>query len=81
MPRYEYICNKCDISFTAIHGMTDKLNKCNVCDSEGTVEIIPSILRSTQIQSKQKAGELVKQYIADTREYIEEQKKDLKNDY
>jgi len=61
--------------------MTDKLNKCNVCDSEGTVEIIPSILRSTQIQSKQKAGELVKQYIADTREYIEEQKKDLKNDY
>tara|TARA_R100000655_G_scaffold82550_1_gene122097 strand:- start:208 stop:453 length:246 start_codon:yes stop_codon:yes gene_type:complete len=81
VPRYEYICNKCDSSFTAIHGMADKLNKCDVCGTEGTVEIVPSILRSTQIQSKQKAGELVKQYIKDTKQYIEEQKKDLKNDY
>ena len=61
--------------------MTDKLSKCNVCGTEGAVEIVPSILRSTQIQDKQKAGELVKQYIKDTKKYIEEQKKDLKNDY
>ena len=79
------MCSKCEGIFSVVHSMTDKLNKCDICDNVGTVEIVPSILYTTQKVSEKKPGELVKQYIKDTKEYIEEQKqgliKDLKNDY
>ena len=85
MPRYEYWCSKCDDSFSTVHRMTEKLDQCAICESHGTVTIVPSILNTKHHTGKRKPGQLVKQYIKDTKEYVEEQKldlaKDLKNDY
>ena len=81
MPKYEYDCSNCGKSFFAVHGMSETLSECSLCGTEDTVLIVPSVLYAKHRTSLGKPGEIVKQYIQDTKEYIEEQKKDLVKDY
>ena len=81
MPRYDYACNQCGEVFSVVHGMTETINRCILCESEGTANILPSIVQTSHTKATKKAGELVKQYIKDTKEYVKQQKEELTRNY
>ena len=37
MPRYTYVCNKCNQYFDVIHSYKDKITKCEICEEDGVV--------------------------------------------
>ena len=80
MPRYKYYCSSCEQYFEAFHGMIEKLVQCELC-SEDSVHIVPSIPFSKSTNGPQKAGQLVKEYIKETKQAIFEEQQKLKKEY
>ena len=80
MPRHNYHCSDCEQYFEAFHGMVEKLEQCELCSSE-LVHIVPSIPYSKTTNKLQKTGELVKEYIENTKRSIAEEKQSLKKEY
>ena len=78
MPKYIYKCAKCEGIFTTIHGMTEDQDHCELCFESGTVKRIPQI-PSLKL-SNNNAGQLVKEYIEDTKNELIEEKKRLKSE-
>jgi putative FmdB family regulatory protein len=76
MPRYVYKCQSCEESFTVFHGMSEDQEHCEICGAVGTVKRIPQ-MPSVKIMS-QKAGQLVDEYIQDTKEELKREKEKLK---
>ena len=83
MPRYDYHCNECGIRFEVSHAMTEVIEKCLECNSEGTIFRVPSLLRARTSSEPQgyKPGVLVKEFIEETRSDIEEQKYNFARGY
>ena len=84
MPRYTYRCDVCGKSFEVSHSISDKLTDCE-CGEEGSLKRIPSLpFRASVKINKQKAGEIVKEFIEDAKMEIkkskEETTKGLNND-
>tara|TARA_R100000664_G_C2660306_1_gene76820 strand:+ start:200 stop:454 length:255 start_codon:yes stop_codon:yes gene_type:complete len=84
LPRYTYRCDVCGKSFEVSHSISDKLTDCE-CGEEGSLKRIPSLpFRASVKSNKQKAGEMVKEFIEDTKKEIQKTKKrmseGLKND-
>ena len=76
MPRYAYLCEKCDKIFQVAHSIKEKLTDCEDCESEGTLKRVPSM---PFIFSKTKrAGELVDKHIEEAKKEIQEEKVNLK---
>jgi predicted nucleic acid-binding Zn ribbon protein len=85
MPKYNYFCSACENTFEAYHGMTETLTKCVCCFRENTIERVPYCPNivfkgkdTKDIQVPRKTGQLVKEYIEETREAIKQQKDELK---
>lgn len=77
MPRYTYRCDVCKECFEAFHSISDKLTDCE-CGEEGTLKRIPSLpFRVSAKSSKQKPGEIVKEFIEDTKKDISDYKKEM----
>ena len=84
MPRYTYRCDVCGKSFEVSHSISEKLTDCE-CGEEGSLKRIPSLpFRASVKTNKQKAGEIVKEFIEDAKMEIkkskEETTKGLNND-
>ena len=80
MPRYVYKCQACEVVFQKVHSIKEKLKDCEECDSKETLQRIPSmplVLTKKQDNEKRQVGSLVKEYIEDAREEIEQEKKEL----
>ncbi|MAE81557.1 MAG: hypothetical protein CMB80_02385 [Flammeovirgaceae bacterium] len=76
MPRYAYLCEKCNKIFQVAHSIKEKLTDCEDCESEGTLRRVSSM---PFIFSKTKqAGKLVDKHIEETKKEIEEEKKKLR---
>ena len=82
MPRYVYKCSACDETFMTMHSITATLEVCERCEAEGTLTRIPSsvFVTTTRIneETKQKAGDLVKQKIEEFKQDLKEEKRRLK---
>jgi len=77
LPRYIYRCDVCGDSFEISHSISEKLTDCE-CGEEGSLKRIPSLsFRASVNQNKQKAGEVVKEFIEDTRKQIDQTKKEM----
>ena len=77
MPRYTYRCDVCGNSFEVSHSISEKLTDCE-CGEEGSLKRIPSLpFRVSTIENKQKAGQLVKEFIEDTKMEIERSKEKM----
>tara|TARA_R110002020_G_C15880415_1_gene739076 strand:- start:333 stop:587 length:255 start_codon:yes stop_codon:yes gene_type:complete len=77
LPRYTYRCDVCGNSFEVSHSISEKLADCE-CGKEGSLKRIPSLpFRASVKINKQKAGEIVKEYIEDTRKEIEKSKQEM----
>jgi len=84
LPRYTYRCDVCGNSFEVSHSISEKLTDCE-CGEEGSLKRIPSLpFRASVKVDKQKAGQIVKEYIEDTKKEIENSKQkmieEVKND-
>ena len=75
MPKYCYKCSECESEIEVRHGMTERLTDCKVCNNEGVLIRIPQL---TNIVRKQKQGEKTTGSL--TKEYIEENKRILKEE-
>lgn len=79
MPVYCYQCKDCDYEFEIRHSMSYDEQKCVECDSSNIFKI-PSISTLKKKFTTQRVGKVVDEYIRDTKEMIEKQKKSLKSE-
>ena len=81
MPRYQYRCSKCEDTFTFVHSMSEKLEKCDLCGAIGTLTKVYSTIRKTNVKpKKEKVGQKVKDYIEDTKRDVRREKERLKKE-
>ena len=77
MPRYTYRCDVCGNSFEVSHSISEKLTDCE-CGEEGSLKRIPSLpFRASVKINKQKAGEIVKEFIEDTKKEVKQVKQEM----
>ena len=77
MPRYTYRCDVCGNSFEVSHSISEKLTDCE-CGEEGSLKRIPSLpFRASVKINKQKAGEIVKEFIEDTKKEVQATKQEM----
>ena len=82
MPKYLYHCDACDERFVAYHLMSEKLEQCEKCGVENSLKKLPLFpVNLNKSKKKKKVGEVVEQYIKDTKEEVKEEKERLKRDY
>ena len=77
MPKYNYRCLGCDREFELRHSMLEHAEKCILC-GEGEIKKIPSL--SFSISTSNKTGNIVKEFIEDTKRDIEVEKQKLKKE-
>jgi len=60
-----------------------KLRNCDACSADGSLFRVPSVTYSTKnkVLSENKTGELVKEFISDAKKEVEEQKREMMEDY
>ena len=77
MPRYTYRCSVCKGCFEAIHSISEKLTDCE-CGEEGSLKRVPSLpFRVSTRENKIKAGQIVKDFIEDTKKDVSDYKKEM----
>jgi len=76
MPRYVYLCEKCNKSYQTVHSIKEKLTDCKECKSEGTLKRVPSM--PFVFSEKERAGKLVDKHIEETKTEVAAEKKRLK---
>ena len=82
MPKYEYLCNQCDHTFTEVHSYKEVLTDCPECDLSDTLTKVlntPVNLSYKRVQKTSKPGMVINDAILSTKEEIEVHKKELKN--
>jgi putative FmdB family regulatory protein len=77
MPRYTYRCDACDKYFEVFHSISEKLTKCE-CGEEDSLTRVPSLPFRVSVSDEQKPGQMVKDFIEDTKKEIHEYKQDMK---
>jgi putative FmdB family regulatory protein len=76
LPRYTYRCKACQKYFEVSHSITEKLTDCK-CGEKEALTRVPSVPFRVSTDSEPKTGQLVKEFIDDTKKDIEEYKKEL----
>ena len=79
MPRYLYRCNECDEEYQELHSIKEKLTNCKLCDTKNSLIRVPSAFTTAHKNKapKQKPGNLVKEFIEESKEDLRHQKEDL----
>ncbi len=77
MPKYCYKCSECESEIEVRHGMTERLEDCEVCDNQGVLTRIPQLTNIVrkQEQAEGPTGSLTKEYIKENKKVLEEQRK------
>ena len=57
--------------------MTETMEDCEVCESSGTLTRIPAMFSNIKIKREQKVGNVVKDFIEESKEDLKNQKKIL----
>jgi putative FmdB family regulatory protein len=73
MPRYDYVCLKCEQTFTIRHSIKEAVEVCE-CEEQGQMQKIPTIPR---IVKKNNAGKIVKKHLEEAKKEIKEFKQDM----
>ena len=82
MPKYAYHCDSCDSDFEIVHGMTEKINVCELCSISGSLNRIPQMpffLKKTANKTN-KVGSIVEEYIENTKKDLNEEKNRIKKE-
>tara|TARA_A100001515_G_C4591766_1_gene216224 strand:- start:2573 stop:2848 length:276 start_codon:yes stop_codon:yes gene_type:complete len=86
MPKYIYRCIECDQVYEIVHGFNETIESCgqindeSKCDIESPLERIPqNINYAKKIERKPQAGQVVNEFIKNTKKDIREYKKEMKD--
>ena len=78
MPRYAYLCKKCEKIFQVVHSIKEKLTDCEECNAEGTLERTPSM--PFIFSETNRAGKLVDKHIEEAKREVQEEKENLRKE-
>ena len=80
MPIYVYQCTDCLGEWKESHGMTEDAESCAWCDSQN-IHRVPSnfVNLSKKLDVKRKVGDLTNEFIEESKESLQNQKKELDN--
>ena len=84
MPRYSYRCSECESTFTVFHGMSEKIESCDICGEEGCLERVYdtiNIKKSPSTTKSQGAAERVKDFIEESREALKEHQQEVRKEH
>jgi putative FmdB family regulatory protein len=76
LPRYTYKCKVCLEYFEVSHSISDKLTDCG-CGEKGSLTRVPSVPFNITLKDKQKTGQVVREFIDDSKKEIEEYKEEM----
>ena len=79
MPRYDYRCLKCDSNMIINHGMDDAETDCPLCEEKGSLIKEISFFTAIKKEFSKKTGDIVKEFIEESKEEISKEKKKLKS--
>ena len=88
MPKYIYKCHKCNNSYEVQHAFGEEYVVCSQinpdCEQQSSIERVPQIINylpntSEKASEPHKVGDIVNDFIDDTKKEIKEYKKELKN--
>jgi len=78
MPTYTYQCNECELTFEEFHLMSETVEKCKKCGSSVKRVLSATFnIRKNNNFGRKKPGNVVKQYIKDAKEDVQQEKKRL----
>ena len=78
MPRYSYKCDSCETCFLAMHPSDEVLEKCNICDSTGSLtKLLTKPTYVAKGRKNKKVGQLTEDFIDEARQDLKKQKQDL----
>jgi len=77
VPKYCYKCSECESEIEVRHGMTERLTDCKVCEMKEVLTRIPQLTNIVrqQEQGERKTGSLTKEYIEENKRILKEEKK------
>ena len=77
MPKYCYKCSECESEIEVRHGITERLEDCKLCDNQGVLTRIPQLTNIVrkQEQGERETGSLTKEYIEENKRILKEEKK------
>ena len=52
MPRYQYRCELCESEFTVVHGINERLEKCQSCKKVGNLKKVYTTIRKMKSYKK-----------------------------
>lgn len=78
MPKYNYKCSECGKDFELYHSMFETIDECIVCQSS-EIERKPWLSFTTT--RKNNSGQLVKDFIENTKKEVEKEKENLRGEY
>ena len=76
MPRYTYRCKTCLEYFEVSHSISEKMTDC-VCGEKDSLTRVPSIPFRVSSKESQKPGQVVKEFIDDSKREIEKYKEEM----
>lgn len=88
MPRYVYRCSECEQAFEVVHSFGEEMETCSQineeskCSSASVVKRVPqgiNLVNKQKQKSESKVGQIVDDYIRDTKKEVEEYKEEMKN--
>ena len=81
MPEYIYKCRSCEIVFEIFHSIKEKIEDCDHCGENTSLERVPSLPLILKKNNNNgiigKPGEMVKDFISDAKEEMKREKKRL----
>tara|TARA_R110000824_G_scaffold185247_3_gene366228 strand:- start:533 stop:790 length:258 start_codon:yes stop_codon:yes gene_type:complete len=81
MPRYLYECEDCGDSFEVNHSMTKEWTNCILCEGIKIIRIpCMPITFSSKNEKNRKTGELVEDFIQESKESLKQEKKEIKRE-
>ena len=83
MPLYTYKCYSCRAIFDVRHGMFFENQRCVKCHSEDVFKLPSEITTSkpeNEMKAPNKPGQIVDEYIKETRKAVKEEKKKLSSE-
>lgn len=80
MPVYCYRCSECGVDFEARHSMAYEDQICTSCGSDNIFKIPSLSPHKATVESTQKVGKVVDEYIQDAKKEIKKEKQRLKTE-
>lgn len=83
-PRYAYRCKACSDTFEISHSLNKKLKDCLECEKKDALERVPFFpirTKALPLEEQKKVGQVVKEYIEDTKEEVKKEKRRMREEF